>query len=111
MLDKLQKVIETADQLFLQKMICRLLLSWNHKTGDFEIHNLTIVENTHNYFQNWNTDPICFITKTDMVQLRDPAYLQLIGHSLHLYIDNISMPPCETSIKYFATVLQPPTEV
>jgi len=105
MIDQFNALLARAEQMFAEPNTTRLLLSWDHSKQTFELHNLTQVHSTFQYFSNWQLDPICFILPNHVQLLRDPDLLDLIAQTWHTIIAELSMPPCETPI----TMPIPPT--
>lgn len=98
MLDKFRALISRADLMFQQPNTAKLLVSWNHSKEDFEIHNLTDLSSTADYFKEYQLDPLFFIISYHMTMLRDESVLQSIAQGWYLIIHELSMPPCLTPI-------------
>lgn len=98
MIDKLQAIIENASGIFERHESAKLLLSWNHHTEEFILHDLTYITSTNNYFGDVNLSPLCFIVTSHIRLLKDPNLLKGIARDWFMIIQNLSAPPASTSI-------------
>jgi len=102
--DRFQKAIDRARILIEEQHSAKVLLSWNHQTESFEVHDLTYKHNTQDYFAKPALDPLCFIIAAHLQPLKDPALVQRIAQDWYYIIHNISNPPALTSILLGSTL-------
>ncbi len=105
----LNNTIEKATIMLEQPNCGSVLLSWDHGTEEFALHNLSCIEATANYFSSVDLQPLSVIGESDIVALQDMTLRTSVGQMLTAYLENVAYPPLKHHLGEFAPPTKPET--